>query len=221
MLKVVLLEDSSSSDEDPEAKTGVASLPPSEAEWLCKQQGLSRIKRDSKQNEVATRWSFASADTVGKSDYFLRDRGKHMAWAPNRNKNQHADNRNNEDQHAHGPSMLGQRLPQVPMTRPTTVNLRGSSRVCQFDSCVNMIALAPQDLLGFPWALAKQFLFGKSHFKISVVPLCQAELYCELGSYKATIILRESQCVVHVLEVTLYLCIVPHAFIAYEVLFRP
>jgi hypothetical protein len=102
----LIIEHSDSEDENPEAEDGSASPPPSEAEWLSRQQGLSPIKRDSKQNEVATRWSFASSDTVDKSDYFLHDRGNHMTWAPNRNHYQHADSKNTEDKHSHGPQIL-------------------------------------------------------------------------------------------------------------------
>lgn len=107
----LVIEDSDSEDNDPEDEVGGAFPPPAEAELLFRQQGLSPIKRDSKQSELATRWSFASVETMDKVDSFGRVSGKHMTSAMNERQNQQADERDNKDRNS-GLPMQGSIAPR-------------------------------------------------------------------------------------------------------------
>jgi hypothetical protein len=103
----LVIEDSDNEDNDPEDQFGGASPPPSEAEWLSRQQGFSPTKRESKQNVVAPRRNIAKADAMDKGGSLVRARGKHMAWTMNRNQHQQADESDNKDRQAGALLMLG------------------------------------------------------------------------------------------------------------------
>jgi len=103
----LVIEDSGGEDSDPEGQVGGVSPPPLEAEWLSRQQGLLPTKRDSKQSDVAPRWSLTSANAIDKNDPFVLTRGKHMAWAVNNNKSQLAGESDSRDRHFCSPQIPG------------------------------------------------------------------------------------------------------------------
>ena len=93
----LIVIDSDSEDNEPEDELKDSPISLSEAEWLCRQQILSPVKRGSKQSEINSRWSATSSNNAETCNHFMPVSNKHMNWAVDRS--QISQSRDKEDRY--------------------------------------------------------------------------------------------------------------------------
>jgi hypothetical protein len=99
----LIIHDSDSEGNGSEDHFGSTSPPPSEAEWLRRQEPLSSVKRGSDRIDVSMRSDLTEANTRDKADSLEHLGTKRMTWIANKNPNQRADEIKNGDQGSQDP----------------------------------------------------------------------------------------------------------------------